>query len=117
MTCSMVAAIKSIIGLIAHDRAKSCYWQLEIKTSSMKRVRRSPELAAVRFNDCAAYRESHPHSTVLRRKEGIKNTVHVSRINRKRFDDPTPPGSYDRVLKRVGIQYWRISSTTAGMSL
>jgi len=26
-------------------------------------------------------------------------------VNRKRFDDPTPPGSYDRVLKRVGIQY------------
>ena len=27
------------------------------------------------------------------------------------------PGGYDRVLKRVGIQYCRISSTTAGMSL
>jgi hypothetical protein len=26
-------------------------------------------------------------------------------VKRKRFDDPTPPGSYDRVLKRVGIQY------------
>ena len=35
----------------------------------------------------------------------------------KRCELPRPPGGYDRVLKRVGIQYCRISSTTAGMSL
>ncbi len=35
----------------------------------------------------------------------------------KRYELPRPPGGYDRVLKRVGIQYCRISSTTAGMSL
>jgi len=37
--------------------------------------------------------------------------------NRKRYELPRPPGGYDRVLKRVGIQYCRISSTTAGISL
>jgi hypothetical protein len=26
-------------------------------------------------------------------------------INRKRYELPRPPGGYDRVLKRVGIQY------------
>ena len=36
---------------------------------------------------------------------------------RKRRELPRPPGCYARVLKRVGIQYCRISSTTAGMSL
>ena len=36
---------------------------------------------------------------------------------RKRYELPRPPGGYDRVLKRVGIQYCRICSTTAGMSL
>ena len=38
-------------------------------------------------------------------------------LYRKRCELPRPPGGYDRVLKRVGIQYCRISSTTAGMSL
>ena len=37
--------------------------------------------------------------------------------NGKRYELPRPPGGYDRVLKRVGIQYCRICSTTAGMSL
>jgi hypothetical protein len=44
-------------------------------------------------------------------------TVLVSLFRRKRCELPRPPGGYDRVLKRVGIQYCRISSTTAGMSL
>jgi hypothetical protein len=38
-------------------------------------------------------------------------------VFRKRYELPRPPGGYDQDLKRVGIQYWRISSTTAGISL
>jgi hypothetical protein len=37
--------------------------------------------------------------------------------NRKRFEDRTLLGRYDRVLNRVGIQYWRMASTAAGISL
>jgi len=35
---------------------------------------------------------------------------------RKRCELARLRSTYDRDLKRVGIQYWRISSTTAGMS-
>jgi hypothetical protein len=38
-------------------------------------------------------------------------------IDRKRCELPRRRAAYDRVLNRVGIQYWRISSTTAGISL
>jgi thymidylate synthase len=38
-------------------------------------------------------------------------------IGSKRYELPRPPSDYERVLKRVGIQYCRISSMTAGMSL
>jgi hypothetical protein len=38
-------------------------------------------------------------------------------IERKRCELPRRRAAYDRVLNRVGIQYWRISSTTAGISL
>jgi len=41
----------------------------------------------------------------------------VMPILRKRYELPRPPGGYDRVLKRVGIQYWRISSTATGIYL
>jgi len=41
----------------------------------------------------------------------------VAKFSRKRCELPRQPGCYARVLKRVGIQYCRISSTTAGMSL
>jgi hypothetical protein len=37
--------------------------------------------------------------------------------DRKRYELARRWSAYDRILKRVGIQYWRISSTTAGMSL
>ena len=42
--------------------------------------------------------------------------VEIDAFNRKRYELPRRRSAYDRVLKRVGIQYWRISSTTAGMS-
>jgi hypothetical protein len=38
-------------------------------------------------------------------------------VERKRCELPRRRAAYDRVLNRVGIQYWRISSTTAGISL
>jgi len=38
-------------------------------------------------------------------------------VDRKRYELARPPSDYERVLKRVGIQYCRISSMTAGMSL
>jgi hypothetical protein len=41
----------------------------------------------------------------------------LASTHRKRCELPRPPGCYARVLKRVGMQYCRISSTTAGMSL
>src|SRR4051794_38754772 len=69
------------IRLAIKDLVRSRYRQLEIKTRSMRVVRRGPELTAVGFNDRPANRKSHPHPAILRRKKGIKDAVHVGRID------------------------------------
>jgi hypothetical protein len=33
------------------------------------------------------------------------SSLPLREFDRKRYELPRPPGSYDRVLKRVGIQY------------
>jgi hypothetical protein len=40
----------------------------------------------------------------MRRFE-IRRTTLETGIKSKRYELPRPPGGYDRVLKRVGIQY------------
>jgi hypothetical protein len=67
--------------LTAENFAGGCTRQLQVKNRSMRTVRRGPELAAMRFNNRAANRKAHPHATILRRKEGVKDAIHMSRIN------------------------------------
>jgi hypothetical protein len=35
----------------------------------------------------------------------VSDPAIAQKLNRKRYELPHPPGGYDRVLKRVGIQY------------
>jgi len=64
----------------------------------------------------------HPQRIRVSVRKGMAPAVGAfvalkARINGKRYELARPPSDYERVLKRVGIQYCRISSMTAGMSL
>ena len=83
-------------------------WRRQARSSWPSTI--APRFAAVRIGGPEPVAElSKPSSD-----EPLQS---FSRVLRKRCELPHPPRGYDRVLKRVGIQYCRISSMTAGMSL
>ena len=67
-------------------------------------------------NDVARTARVYPPVPDARVTEGLPSHPPLRAV-RKRRELPRPPGCYARVLKRVGIQYWRIVSTAAGISL
>src|SRR5882724_11777317 len=73
--------IRGTTRLTVDDFARRRARQLDMKNRPMGTVWRGPKLAAMRSNDRAANRKSHPHATILRRKESVKDAVHMGWIN------------------------------------